>query len=405
MTLSLSKTAILLLTLCTTSIAVRLPAQEIPTPAGMHRGLIKDPVFNNMDAFQVFYPNGWHFDGKLLQGTKCMPVPFPVFRAASRDGLAVMERMPRVDLVYGNNPDIDRAQSDCLKIPGPMSAQDYLKHLAQSMNVEYVSDSPVPQEQIDMNNKSMADAQQSVAGQYKTMGSVPPKSTTELARAIIRYKNGNFTIKGMFKGNMVCDTIQSRNNPRTPAYSTTKCHVDVRYEHAPEDRFQATLNLLDPKKTGAAPYPAWVQAWTDDLHRRTAANIQQIQRQGAQNIANIQAQGQQFRESQAVRQRQHEEFDCTLRRGTQASMNRTAQAGAARHTAASDVVDYALDQQTVRDPDTGQITKATSAYSYTWVDSTGKVGYQTNDPNANPNGSLQGNWSRQTVTHGDGSPR
>ena len=37
------------------------------------------------------------------------------------------------------------------------------------------------------------------------------------------------------------------------------------------------------------------------------------------------------------------------------------------------------------------------------VDSTGKVGYQTNDVNANPNGSLQGTWTRQTVTHGDGS--
>jgi hypothetical protein len=28
------------------------------------------------------------------------------------------------------------------------------------------------------------------------------------------------------------------------------------------------------------------------------------------------------------------------------------------------------------------------------VDSTGKVSYQTNDPNANPNGILQGTWTQ-----------
>jgi hypothetical protein len=33
------------------------------------------------------------------------------------------------------------------------------------------------------------------------------------------------------------------------------------------------------------------------------------------------------------------------------------------------------------------------------------VSYQTNDPNADPNGSLPGTWTRQQVVHGDGSAR
>jgi hypothetical protein len=92
-----------------------------------------------------------------------------------------------------------------------------------------------------------------------------------------------------------------------------------------------------------------------------------------------------------------------MQRGTDMSMQRTQANMNARSTATSDWVDYALDRQTVRDPATGQMSKVSSAYSYTWVDSTGKTSYQTSDPNANPNGALQGNWTRQQVVHGDGT--
>ena len=83
---------------------------------------------------------------------------------------------------------------------------------------------------------------------------------------------------------------------------------------------------------------------------------------------------------------------------TQDSMNR-------RSTATSDWVDYALDRQTVVDPNTGQMNKVSSSYNQTWVDTTGKTSYQTNDVNANPNGVLPGTWTKQTVTHGDGTSR
>jgi hypothetical protein len=115
------------------------------------------------------------------------------------------------------------------------------------------------------------------------------------------------------------------------------------------------------------------------------------------------AQQQQFNHDQAVRQQMHEQFMATMQRGTDLSMARTQASMNARSTAASDWVDYALDQQTVRDPNTGQVSKVSSAYTYVWVDSTGKNSYQTGNPNANPNGTLQGNWTRQQQVHGDGT--
>jgi hypothetical protein len=87
------------------------------------------------------------------------------------------------------------------------------------------------------------------------------------------------------------------------------------------------------------------------------------------------------------------------------SMAQSAQASAANHAVASDWVDSALGQQTVRDPTTGQVSKVSGAYSHTWINETGKTSFQTPDPNVDPNGHLQGTWTQQQQVHGDGTSR
>jgi len=84
------------------------------------------------------------------------------------------------------------------------------------------------------------------------------------------------------------------------------------------------------------------------------------------------------------------------------SMNNANNAMNARSTASSDWVDYALDQQTVNGQ--GGTVKISSAYSHTWSSTVGNQTqwYQTNDPNANPNGVLPGNWTQDTKVHGNG---
>ena len=113
-------------------------------------------------------------------------------------------------------------------------------------------------------------------------------------------------------------------------------------------------------------------------------------------------QQQRFERNQAVQQHMHEDFMPTMQRGTDLSMDRTRQSMNARSTAASDWVDYALDQRTVADLNTGQISNVSTSYNNTWVNSSGKTSYRTNDVNANPNGVLPGTWTKQTVVHGDG---
>jgi hypothetical protein len=147
-----------------------------------------------------------------------------------------------------------------------------------------------------------------------------------------------------------------------------------------------------------ATRPTAVTTATSTVAAAICANTQQFSRQ-------MQAQHDQFMHDQAVRQTMHEQFLATMQRGTDASMARTQQSMNARSTAASDWVDYALDKKTVADPNTGQISKVSNSYTHTWVDSTGKTTYQTNDSNANPNGVLPGNWTQQQTVHGDGTPQ
>jgi hypothetical protein len=177
----------------------------------------------------------------------------------------------------------------------------------------------------------------------------------------------------------------------------------VRYVHAPEAQFAAMEKMLE--NAGAAQNPQWTRAWMEENNRQTARNLNAINQRGAEGQARLKASHEQYMQTQATQQRLHQEFLDTMQRGTTMSMNRTAQAMNARSTATSNVVDYALDQQTVRDPGSGQVSKVSSSYSYTWLDSSGKVSYQTSDPNANPNGALQGNWTRQQVVNGDGTSR
>lgn len=77
------------------------------------------------------------------------------------------------------------------------------------------------------------------------------------------------------------------------------------------------------------------------------------------------------------------------------SMKRAADISNTNHRIADDWCDYSLDQQKRLDPRTGEITKDSSAYSYTWINEFGEH-YQTNDFNDNPNGGPKGNWNIAT---------
>jgi len=393
------------------------PASTTAAPAsgGTRVEYITDPTLNDMKAIAVKVPAKWHFQGVLYQGGKCASMPFGVFRATSPDGLSFVERMPELGWTWAEGPYSQFLPKDCLPLTGPMKAQDFLKFMAATMKVQYVADDPVPAEQKAAAQKVWDDSDASMVSRYAQMHVQPPKNTAELAQAFVSFQNGTFAMKGTLAVRVHCvETHQagmsglSKWSPGHPVTVTTgppstihTCTAAVRFAVAPQNQFEAVMKPWLASGMGAnGGEPEWANAWS----QRATAQVQQMTADmNRVAAARRQAQQQQFEHDQAVRQQMHEQFLSTMQRGTDMSMARTQANMDARSTATSDWVDYALDRQTVRDPATGQVSKVSSSYSYTWVDSTGKTSYQTNDPNANPNGALQGNWTRQQVVHGDGT--
>jgi hypothetical protein len=185
-----------------------------------------------------------------------------------------------------------------------------------------------------------------------------------------------------------------------PPSTVDKCTANVNYAAAPESQYAALVKNWDTNQMGAKGLDAWQQAW---IQRSTQQSQRMINNMIQQSNAQMAAQHAQFEHDQGVRQQMHEQFMQTMQRGTDMSMARANANMNARSTATSDWVDYALDRQTVVDPNSGQVSKVSSSYTHTWVDATGKTSFQTNDGSANPNGVIPGNWTQQTKTHGDGS--
>jgi hypothetical protein len=363
-----------------------------PSQGGMQRGIIHDPSLD-MDAFTVPYPAKWHFQGTMVPGTGCSEIPMPVYRVFSPDGLTEIERLPRFDWRWNNIPNAPKTPDGCLPFKTELSATDLLKYLSAMLKVEYVSEQPVAPAKIEKYNQALAATAQQQGG--PGMKRFP--DTGELASALVRYKNGSFVMNGLLYAQVRC--MHTQMGPQNKLWDMHTCWANVKYTRTPEAQFKAVTSQVTDA-VNEVINPQWLQAY---MQRQQQQGQQMLTDQMRRNNATMQNQYKQFQLGQAARQRMNDDFNATIQRGTQMSMNQATQIANSDHTISSDYVDYSLDQQTVRDPVTGQTSKVSSTSSYTWLDGSGKVAYQTNDANADPNGTLKGTWTRQQKVHGDGS--
>ncbi len=372
---------------------------------------IVDPSLNNVTAVTVTVPASWHFQGTLQQGSgQCVATPFPVFRVTSPDGLSAFEKEPVIGWMFGTGPMAapSGSQSDCVPLKSALRAQDFLKYLAKSLGMTYVSDAAEPAAENQAAQAGLAAAEAAYAPKYATEHLTPPKSTREMARARVSYQNGSFAMLGELRVQLDCtESVYAGvkqlmpGMPSRAASDVTQCQAGTRFYSAPSAQLTAVLALWDSPGMGAVGNQAWQQAWVARYQQN--ANQAEAKNIAATNSA-MAASHQMFEQSMAAQAQEHQQFMAQMQASTDASMASANANMNARSTAASDWVNYALDQQTVLDPSTGQVSTVSNAYSYTWVDSTGKTSYQTNDANANPNGVMQGTWTKQQVVHGNGTP-
>jgi hypothetical protein len=374
---------------------------------GVVKQEIVDPSFNNMNAVEVTVPASWHFQGTLMQGGQCVGTPFPVFRVTSPDGLSAFEREPTIGWRFGTGP-MAATQSDCVPLKTALGAQDFLKYLAPTMKLTYVSDVPEPAAENAAAQAGLQSAEAVYAPKYAAEHLTPPKETRELARARVSYQNGTFAMLGELRVTLDCtETVYPgmksilRGIPDRPDSDVTVCTASTRFYSAPSAQLTSVLAVWDAPGLGAVMLMPWQQAWVNRNQQQANAVMSQMI---ASTNAAMAASHQQFEQSMAAQNQMHQQFMAQMQASTNASMANANASMNAQSTAASDWVNYALDQQTVLNPATGQVSTVSSAGSYTWVNSAGQTSYQTNEVNANPNGVLPGTWTKTQVVHGNGTP-
>ena len=382
-------------------------------PEGMRQEAIHDPAMN-MDAYFVTVPADWRFQGAVQQGTGCNQEPFPMFRTASADGLTQLERLPRFDWKWGDAPWLPkRTPPGCLPLMEGLTASEFLKRLAVISEVEYVAEVPIPGDKLEAQKAFFEQRNAMTAQMAARFHNEPAVQHGDMAQAKVRYRNGSTPMEALLFVNLSCIHNPFRDFKKR-SFWVDSCSATVRVVRASSGKLDDAVKRLDA--AGARENPQWVSALIELQNRRSQAMAQQTQdnfnqqmqlqnQQFQQSEALKLQQHQQFQQAQDMRYQQHEQSLSTMQRGTDMSMQRAQQSANANHTAASDMVDYSLNQQTVRDPNTGQISKVSSGYNNTWLNDSGTHSYQNNNPNGNPNGYIQGNWALQQQVHGDGTSK
>lgn len=323
---------------------------------------VPDTTMNNETAFYVKIPASWKFQGVLLQGgpATCDPYFMLSWRAKSADGQSFIEQMPQQLLVYGNGPKPARG---CLPIDGPMSVQDFLKHIAAMMQLNYLADDPMPEENAKL-QQQWQEGDAKAAAFYAARDLTPPRNEAEISSAVVGFKSGSVAMKGRLTALLHCiETTQPgmksmlRGIPDRPAATADKCTADVYYLAAPENQYAALVQEWKASGMGAKQNQEWGDAWVkryaEQGNAMNTAIINKVNDQFAK-------QRQEIAHTMAVQQQVHDQFLATMQRGTDISIATTYDAMNARSTAASDMVDFSLDRQTVMNTNTGELYKITN---------------------------------------------
>jgi len=224
------------------------------------------------------------------------------------------------------------------------------------------------------------------------------QNTADTAALRIEVVNGSFVVEERLRTVVECTMNNDRSTAMSNALYGGTCWARVDVLTAPVGRLDALVALVDGNNLPhGVNTPQWTQA---ALARQQKANAQALAALTAQEKAESAMLTQQFQQIMARSQAEHQAFMQQQESQFQSAMNNANASMNAQSTAASDWVDYSLDQQTVTGPNGA--AKVSSEYSQTWTN--GSQWYQTNNPNSNPNGVLKGNWTLTTKVHGNGQP-
>jgi hypothetical protein len=350
---------------------------------------ITDPSLNNIPAATLTIPAGWKMQGIMLT-SPCNTPPFPAYRAYSPDGLTQMRAEPVFGWIW--RPNVRNLQTNgCAPLSGVMTAAQFLQYYVGTLTggVHVVGTMPVSTLYQQWASGLAAQDNQITS---RMPASLQANHTADTAALRIEVVNGSFVVEERIRTAIECAVS---NSATTLNGGTCWARVDVLT--APQGKLDALVQLVDSNNLPHGVVdPQWGQAFLARQQQQGNAMLAKLAAQEKQESNMIY---QQFQQIMASSQAEHQAFMQQQESQFQSAMNNANASMNAQTTAASDWVDYALDQQTVTGA--GGTAKVSNAYSQTWSNGQGQW-YQTNVPGSNPNGLLSGTWTQDTKVHGNG---
>jgi hypothetical protein len=183
------------------------------------------------------------------------------------------------------------------------------------------------------------------------------------------------------------------------------CIGRIEMLRAPKGRLNQLVTLVDDHNMlQERPTQQWQSAYMNHQQQVGAQQMDQLRQSadaGNQMIHN------QYLSSSARLNAEHQAGMEQLQRSTDSSMRNANNSMNARSTAASDMQDYSLDQQTVSGAN--GTYKTSSQYSNVWSSpngpalSNGRTFGSTNNA-VDPNSATDNTWTKDTKVHGNGQP-
>ncbi len=112
-----------------------------------------------------------------------------------------------------------------------LTGKEILQYTSAILKVEYVKDLPVPADKQATYQQGLAATANAPAG----IGMKRFPDEGDLASALVRYKNGSFTMEGQLDAQVRCQHNQMGTGARM--WDIHVCWANLKYTHAPEAQF------------------------------------------------------------------------------------------------------------------------------------------------------------------------
>jgi hypothetical protein len=349
---------------------------------------IIDPQYQ-MAAYTMEIPSNWKFAGIIARPSGCHATGAGgglKYTAESPDGLTAMVRLPGVTWSWSTSEQMRRIaeQQHCPNIDIDSAASFVVNIAIPNLHprAKIISVDPLPPEGQAALAKQLENQKQqneNIAPQFR-----PTSVTLEGARVRVQYERDGHAMEEMIVSVVQCTVRHQNAMFASPASDTRTCTSrGTSMERAPQGQLDALLEQPEYKALGKTL--TINSAWDYRAAQDQMAQFQQFQ---AANNARFQAN---LRANQArfdQRIAQQKQFDVNLRASTDRAMAQDRARQDAIDASAHNMVNYSLDRQDFKNPNTGQTITASNQYNHQWISSDGSTLIQTNDHGYDPNGQV-----------------